>query len=105
MENFCTNEKAMITDCISDLPHHHILIIHHNEHKSSYQTILEYLKDCDWHLSDMENSDIEECVATNELWEIQLYPITPISFYWAGAATLKRAVELIIESTKRDGRI
>lgn len=84
----------MIIDCISDLLPHHHLYITHNDHKASYTPIIEYLgedyiKDC------ISFEEAQLCILNDEIWEVQLYPITPISFYKSCASTLKEAIRLM----------
>jgi hypothetical protein len=82
-----------------EFPPHHQLYITHNGHRVNYESIKQYL-DAYPHKDDMSESDIKECIENDEIWEIQLYPVTPISFYWVAAATLERAIELIWETEK-----
>jgi hypothetical protein len=93
----------MIIDCISDLPKHHSLHISHNQHKDYYEKLSDYIE-TRMESGDIAPDDLKECLEKDELWEVQLYPITPISFYWAGAATLERACEITKEAMKQDGR-
>jgi len=51
----------------------------HNQHKAYYQTVEQYMEDNDadcW-VSDEQK---QKAIATNEIWELQWYPDTPIGF-------------------------
>lgn len=87
------------------LPEHHSVHITHNQHKNYYEPLIEYLKDTRSgvdYTKDMDQEDLNECIKTDSLWEIQIYPRTPISFHWFAASTLERAVELVWEAFKED---
>jgi hypothetical protein len=83
----------MIIDCISDLPAHHQLYVTHNGHNTNYESIQDYLEK--W-LQDISPARLQLMIESNSVWEIQLYPITPISFYWVAASTLKEATRLMM---------
>lgn len=87
----------MITDWMSNLPPHHELYITHNGHHSSYETMSDYLNH-DFMRDDISYEDAQECLKTDSIWEIQIYPATPISFYKTAAATFERAMELLLEN-------
>lgn len=77
------------------LPKHHSLSIEHNPHKSSYQTILQYIETWD-HLKDcITPEDLVICIERNELWHFQWYPNTPISFELILSYSFERCLELI----------
>lgn len=70
------------------LPKHQAaLSIGHNEHKSYYETIEEYLEgndtDC-WESKEHRG----RAIATNSLWSMQWYPDTPVGFLRVYAPTL-----------------
>ncbi len=93
----------MSIDCISDLPKYFSLSISHNEHKNTYETIEEYLEyDKHWK-EDLDEEDIHQILDSNELWEIRVYPITPISFYIVRDATLLGCLNKLNELHK-DGK-
>ena len=73
-------------------PKHHQLFISHNQHHTNYESVRDYL-DRD-NGAEISPEDREECIRLNEIWEIQWYPETPISFYCIGAPTLERCIEL-----------
>jgi hypothetical protein len=84
----------------SIIPPHLSCHIEHNPHKDFYQTVEQYLTDHVYMNEDMSTEDLKECVEKNELWTIQVYPQTPIGFYFVGASTFKRALFLINEIMK-----
>jgi len=58
--------------------------ITHNDHTTSYQTVAESLAEgFEWgpKPDDFESPEhMQRCIDTNELWEIQWYPDTPVGF-------------------------
>jgi len=84
------------------LPRHKAsLSINHNDHKDYYMTVADLMTsehpslDKDYFVSD---EDLQVCIDTNELWEIQWYPDTPVGFYKVCGSTLEiilaRAMEI-----------
>jgi len=91
--------KERKASIIMKFPEHHLLYITHNEHRTNYESIEQYLKSgCMNRLKDMNPEDVQKCIETDSIWEIQWYPRTPISFHWVGAATLERCFEIIATS-------
>ena len=72
------------------IPDYISLNISHNEFNSYYETIEEYVKRP--HFEDIDENIIEDCVKANSLWEIQLYPETPISFFYTIGKTFEDAL-------------
>jgi len=58
----------------------------HNQHLAYYETVEQYLSDRDF--SFQCDTDREESISSNEIWELQWYPDTPIGFYSIAAPTL-----------------
>lgn len=75
-------------------PKHVSLSIQHNPHKDSYESVLEYLESNDLFMEDLAEEDLVKCIERDELWSIQWYPITPISFYMVISYSLERCLEL-----------
>lgn len=70
------------------------LTLEHNEHKNSYQTVAEYLAHIDGDLYDWpSNEEKQKAIDANELWTLQWYPRTPVSFIAVAAATLETLLE------------
>lgn len=86
-----THHKARV-DALETLlpPHKCSLHLTHNQHKSYYETVQDYTE------SDPENplgewvSEYQKAKAyeTQELWQLQIYPDTPIGFYCYWGADL-----------------
>ena len=81
------------------LPKHDCeLIIRHNTNRNNYATVKEYVED-------MESRDLDfgfespehrqRAIDTNELWEMQWYPDTPIGFFLAAAPTLEELLSFV----------
>jgi len=69
-------------------PKHQSLFITHNQHKSYYETIEQYLEPYDWDDDWVSEEQKQKSLETQELWELQWYPDTPISFYKVMGADL-----------------
>jgi hypothetical protein len=68
------------------------LVLRHNENRSIYQSVAEFLEDRDDpnYAATWESAEHKaRAIATNELWELQWYPNTPISFNNIMAPTLE----------------
>ncbi len=77
------------------MPKHMSLHITHNQHKDYYEPIDRYLADRHIKPGYVLPEDVEEIIKQDSIWEVQWYPITPISFYYVAAATLERCLEII----------
>lgn len=75
-------------------PKHHSLLIEHNPHKDSYQTVEAYLLEYE-SIEQMNYEDYNKCLELNELWTCQFYPRTPISFIHIIVPTWERLIEEI----------
>lgn len=73
-------------------PHKASLHLTHNQHKAYYETVEVYLRDNDM-LEFRSAEEQQACIDTNEIWELQWYPNTPISFYAIAAPTLEALIE------------
>lgn len=76
-------------------PRHISLYVTHNQHKSYYETIQEYLKRDYICIQHMQIEDIKNIIENDSIWEVQWYPHTPIGSYHVAAATLERCMEII----------
>ena len=72
------------------IPNYISLYISHNEFNSYYETIEEYINRPQF--DDIDKNLIEDCVKANSLWEIQIYPETPVSFFYVIGKTLDDAL-------------
>ena len=65
--------------------------LNYNEHRDYYESI----EEC--HEKDKEGFvDWDECVKTNTVFELHVYPRTPISFYRVYASTLEKAIAKMV---------
>lgn len=78
-------------------PKHLTLYIEHNPHKDRYQTVNEYIQEHEWMKEDLNPAEGKICCEINELWIIQWYPTTQMCFWWVGASTFEKALELALE--------
>lgn len=76
-------------------PHKASLTITHNPHRDYYQTVEEYL--CQREASPDAITGYDEMIRTNELWELQVYPETPVGFYALFGPTLASVIMLARE--------
>ena len=80
--------------------HDAALYLTHNDHKSVYETVKKMIEsdhpavDKDYFVSD---EDMQKCIDTNELWELQWYPHTPVGFIKVCGSTL----EIVLNEAKR----
>lgn len=69
----------------------------HNNHKDYYETVEQYFEN-PWMNGDISTEEKQKMIDTNEVWELQWYPDTPVSFYKVLGSTFegvcKEAVEL-----------
>ena len=88
---------------IAELPKHKCgLYLSHNEHRDLYQSVQDYL--CDNPKYDWPSNEAKERVmATDEMWQLQWYPDTPIGFHRVAAPTLEELLEFAstYENTRR----
>ena len=73
------------------------LFLTHNEHRDYYQKLEEYMAEHDDLLKDLTPEDRAECLRTDELWQLQWYPNTPVGFNYVAGPTLERVLELANE--------
>ena len=73
------------------LPDHKAgLYLSHQEHKTSYEPVEEYLDFLDDAPEDWESPEArEEAIRTDSLWSLQWYPDTPVGFRQIHAPTLE----------------
>ena len=75
-------------------PKHSHFSLEHNPHKACYETINEYLDGLDERINTIEPTELKKCLELNELWVLQIYPTTPIGFYWFAASNLEKLLEM-----------
>lgn len=66
------------------------LYLTHNDHKSAYQSALEWCEDLNAEsLATWQSEEHKQrAIATDEIWTLQWYPDTPIGFFSVAAPTL-----------------
>ena len=92
----------MIIDLFEQLPPYHHLSVIHNDHRTNYISINDYLNE-DYIKDFISYEDAQECLASDSIWELQIYPRTLISFYKTAAASLENALKLMLHNCK-DGK-
>ena len=92
----------MNIDLFRDLPSYHQLYITCNGHHTNYESMNDYIN-LDFIKDHISFEDAQECLLTNCIWELQIYLITPISFYKTVSFSLERAIKLMLENCK-DGK-
>jgi hypothetical protein len=73
-------------------PHNISLSLSHNEHKCYYETAEDYIGRDD-RLDFRSAEERQACIDTNEVWELQWYPDTPVGFCAIAAPTLEALIE------------
>lgn len=68
----------------------------HNQHRDYYESAVEYLRD-----NDIDPETKARCIATDEIWELQWHPDTPVGFYRAVAPTLEECLALALDIETR----
>ncbi len=66
------------------------LTLTHNDHKTNYETVAEYCEGGHWMPDDdwLSPEQKAKAIATNEMWEMQWYPDTPVGFCKVAACDL-----------------
>lgn len=75
-------------------PHGAGLTLAHNDHKNLYQSIVEYAKET--RLSFVSVDEYERSLNTDEIWELQWYPDTPVGFNKLCASTLPALMAFLL---------
>jgi hypothetical protein len=85
-------------DAIKWPEHKTSLHVTHNQHLGYYETIEQAIATTTYDRRDFpDEAEIARCIETGEVWEIQWYPRTPVSFNRVCAATLSRALQYALE--------
>jgi len=79
------------------------LYLTHNQHKDVYETVKSWVEDA--HPAYASNSfvsaeDMQKCIDTDECWELQWYPHTPVGFYKVCGSTLELVLNKALEIEK-----
>lgn len=73
------------------------LCVECNEHKGSYLPLAQYLEQVDLKEDFRDPAALERSLATDTIWVLQWYPVTPIGFFRVAAPTFEEALELALE--------
>jgi hypothetical protein len=82
------------------LPSHKAgLYLTHNQHKDYYETVEEHVNEYENISKDdfVSEEDYQKCVETNELWELQWYPETPIGSHKVNGSSLEIVLQKAME--------
>lgn len=78
-----------------DFPKHNCgLHLSHNQHKDYYQTLENYLEEQGFSKEDWVDGEEEVAMRTGEIWVLQWYPNTPVSFIRKCASNLDVLLEV-----------
>lgn len=84
----------MVNDFLVRLPRHDAgLSLHHNEHKTVYETVEQFLGNRFGEVDFVSPEERAKAIETNELWELHWYPNTPVGFYEICASSLEAIFE------------
>jgi len=82
------------------LPKHKAgLYLTHNQHKDFYESIKDHINGyCSIVADDFVSpEDMQKCIDTDELWELQWYPETPIGFHKVNGSSLEIVLQRALE--------
>lgn len=80
------------------LPDHKCgLFLTHNEHRNYYESAEKFIVDRELVFADEDAK--ARAIATDEIWELQWYPDTPIGSYTVAAPTLDEVLALAATAT------
>lgn len=74
-------------------PHKATLHLDHNQHKAYYDLIEDYIQNEEERFNFRSPEERQACIDTNEIWELQWYPDTPVGFCAIAAPTLEALIE------------
>lgn len=83
-------------------PHKASLHLNHNQHKAYYESVEDYILSANARFDFRSEEERQACIATNEIWELQWYPETPIGFCCIAAPTLEALLEYAKELHNND---
>jgi hypothetical protein len=77
-----------------------------NECWSFHESVKDYLNELEENLAITFGSKEEKqtCIDQDQLWEVQYYPRTPISFHLAGGISLESALRTMLNCLKEEER-
>ena len=93
-------DQDIIREFVALLPPHKCgLFITHNEHRDYYETVEQFLEKFDLHPDEV--IDLPTMIATDEVWQVLVYPDTPIGSYAVYGPTLEACL-LRLKATTHD---
>lgn len=72
------------------------LYVEYNAHKTNYETVKEFFSN-NIYIDSEDILDKEDCIKNDTIWNLHVYPATPIGFYSVYASTLEKAINAIDE--------
>lgn len=75
------------------------LYLTHNEHRDNYEKIENYIKDNEIEFDSPEEK--QKSIDSDEIWVLQWYPNTPVSFIYFAAASLEEVLRLANKGDKK----
>ena len=84
--------------------HEASMSLNHNEHKACYDPIAAYISELPFHEWATPTSKAR-CIETDEIWELQWYPNTPVGFCTMYGATLEEVLEAATPTQLLEGEI
>jgi len=79
------------------------VIITYNDHKIEHRTVKEYLEEYKEHRNFvfiLNDKDI--CINENKLWELHIYPITPIGSMCVYGSDIDKLIQELIRIIKKE---
>jgi hypothetical protein len=99
-------EQAVATSTEATMkfpPHRCGLYLEHNSHRDVYESLADKVSGEEGRLLIWASDEAQRrAIATDELWELQWYPNTPISFCCVAAPTLEECLALALEVAAGD---
>lgn len=81
--------------------HKYGLYLIHNKHKDYYQSSKDYIEQREqnkgYHLNWSSETSREKCIETNQIWELQWYPDTPIGSHEVIGPTFEEVLAKALE--------
>jgi len=91
------NNQEIANAFRATLPSHKAgLFLSHNEFLGYYETAASYISGREG-LCFRNVEERDKCIATDQLWELQWYPHTPVGFHVIGAPTLAQLLDFVEE--------
>ena len=77
------------------------ITITYNEHKIGYRNVADYIREYKIPEEDfISREDLEKCVKEDKIWEMQIYPTTPIGSYTIYGSDLEIMIKYMLPIIK-----